>query len=94
MTSKNTGRCPAVSLKHLASLQLEPNLSCYGNHPDLESRLTQEEKWVLASFKSSVSKCRTGTDQTGRRALGGESARRARRLFLPALGMKLTGRSQ
>jgi hypothetical protein len=23
--------------KHLAYLRLEPNLSCFGNHPDLES---------------------------------------------------------
>jgi hypothetical protein len=30
-------RCPAASLKHLAYLRLEPNLSCFGNHPDLES---------------------------------------------------------
>ena len=29
-------RCPAASLKHLAYLRLEPNLSCFGNHPDLE----------------------------------------------------------
>jgi hypothetical protein len=31
------GRCPAARLKHLAYLRLEPNLSCFGNHPDLES---------------------------------------------------------
>src|SRR6266852_211706 len=31
------GRCPAARLKHLAYLRLEPNLSCFRNHPDLES---------------------------------------------------------
>jgi len=31
------GRCPATCLKHLAHLRLEPNFSCFGNHPDLES---------------------------------------------------------
>src|SRR5215207_656491 len=30
-------RCPAARLKHFAYLRLEPNLSCFGNHPDLES---------------------------------------------------------
>jgi hypothetical protein len=30
-------RCPAARLKHLAYLRIEPNLSCFGNHPDLES---------------------------------------------------------
>lgn len=38
------GRCPAASLKHLAYLRLQPNFSCFGNHPDLESRLTSDEK--------------------------------------------------
>jgi hypothetical protein len=41
-------RCPASRLKHLAYLRPEPNFSCFGNHPDLESRLTYEEKRVLA----------------------------------------------
>src|SRR5882762_8743317 len=31
------GRCPAARLKHLPYLRLEPNLSCFGNHPNLES---------------------------------------------------------
>src|SRR5437660_678293 len=31
------GRRPAARLKHLAHLRLEPNFSCFGNHPDLES---------------------------------------------------------
>src|SRR6516165_714670 len=30
-------RCPAARLKHLAYLRLKPNLSCFGNHPNLES---------------------------------------------------------
>src|SRR5262249_7407976 len=30
-------RCPAARLKHFAYLRPEPNLSCFGNHPDLES---------------------------------------------------------
>jgi hypothetical protein len=29
--------CPAARLKHFAHLRGEPNLSCFGNHPDLES---------------------------------------------------------
>jgi hypothetical protein len=33
-------RRSAASLKHLAYLRREPNLSCFGNHPNLESRLT------------------------------------------------------
>ena len=40
-------RCTAASLKHLPYLRLEPNFSCFGNHPRLKSRLTREEKWVL-----------------------------------------------
>ena len=31
------GRRPAASLKHLPFLRLEPNLSGFGYHPDLES---------------------------------------------------------
>jgi hypothetical protein len=54
MRARFTSRCavvgaPAASLKHLAYLRLEPNVSCFGNHPDLESLLTQEEKWVLCT---------------------------------------------
>ncbi len=30
-------RCPAARLKHPAYLRLEPNFSCFGNHPSLES---------------------------------------------------------
>ena len=30
-------RCPAARLKHLPRLRLEPNLSCFRYHPDLES---------------------------------------------------------
>jgi hypothetical protein len=30
-------RRPAARLKHLAYLRPEPNLSCFGDHPDLES---------------------------------------------------------
>src|SRR4051812_47843523 len=30
-------RCPAARLKHLPYLRLEPNFSCFGNHPNLES---------------------------------------------------------
>ena len=37
-------RRPATSLKHLAFLRLQPNFSCFGNHPNLESRITHEEK--------------------------------------------------
>src|SRR6202007_1858851 len=42
-------RCPAARLKHLAYLRPQPNFSCFGNHPDLESRLTQEKKWALVA---------------------------------------------
>ena len=31
------GRRPAARLKHLPYLRLEPNFSCFGNHPDLKS---------------------------------------------------------
>ena len=40
-------RGSAARLKHFAYLRPEPNLSCFGNHPDLESWLTRKEKWVL-----------------------------------------------
>jgi hypothetical protein len=30
-------RGPAARLKHFAYLRPEPNFSCFGNHPDLES---------------------------------------------------------
>ena len=30
-------RCPTARLKHLAYLRLEPNFSCFGNHPELKS---------------------------------------------------------
>jgi hypothetical protein len=29
--------CPAARLEHLANLRPEPNFSCFGNHPSLES---------------------------------------------------------
>jgi hypothetical protein len=32
-------RRPAARLKHFAYLRPEPNFSCFGYHPDLESRL-------------------------------------------------------
>ena len=35
--ARRRARCPAARLKHLAYLRLEPNLSCSGNHPNLES---------------------------------------------------------
>src|SRR4029077_19436711 len=40
-------RRAAASLKHLALLRRKPDFSCFGNHPDLESRLTFQEKRVL-----------------------------------------------
>jgi hypothetical protein len=40
-------RCSAARLKQLAHIRPQPNLSCFGNHPDLESWLTRKEKWVL-----------------------------------------------
>src|SRR6202008_3263648 len=41
-------RRAAASLKHLALLRRKPDFSCFGNHPDLDSRLTFQEKRVLA----------------------------------------------
>ncbi|MDI2075911.1 hypothetical protein, partial [Bradyrhizobium sp. Mp27] len=35
-------------LKHLAIFPRKVDFSCFGYHPDLESRLTFQEKWVLA----------------------------------------------
>ncbi|WP_284279081.1 hypothetical protein, partial [Bradyrhizobium liaoningense] len=34
-------------LKHLAIFPRKVDFSCFGYHPDLESRLTFQEKWVL-----------------------------------------------
>src|ERR1700730_14944604 len=45
-------RCPAARFEHLTCLRLEPNLFCFGNHPDLESWLTLEEKWVLVRARA------------------------------------------
>jgi hypothetical protein len=33
----------------LARFPRKANFSCFGNHPDLESRLTFQEKWVVAA---------------------------------------------
>ncbi|MGY3611774.1 MULTISPECIES: hypothetical protein, partial [unclassified Bradyrhizobium] len=35
-------------LKHLAIFPRKVDFSCFGYHPYLESRLTIQEKWVLA----------------------------------------------
>jgi hypothetical protein len=40
-------RRTAASLKLLAVAPRKSNFSCIGNHPDLESRLTSQKKWVL-----------------------------------------------
>jgi|SRR5688572_9408112 len=42
-------RCPASRFKHLPLLRRQANFSCFGYHPDLESRITQEEKRVLGA---------------------------------------------
>src|SRR5437899_7492765 len=41
-------RRAATCLKHLAIFLRKPDFSCFGYHPDVESRLTLYEKWVLA----------------------------------------------
>jgi hypothetical protein len=41
-------RRAATCLKHLATFLRKVNFSCFGYHPDVESRLTLYEKWVLA----------------------------------------------
>jgi hypothetical protein len=40
-------RGPAARLKSLGYLRPEPNFSCFGNHPDVESRLTRKEKVAI-----------------------------------------------
>jgi hypothetical protein len=30
-------RCTAARFEHLPDLRLDPNFSCFGNHPNLES---------------------------------------------------------
>ncbi|WP_284279148.1 hypothetical protein, partial [Bradyrhizobium liaoningense] len=42
-------------LKHLAIFPRKVDFSCFGYHPDLESRLTFQEKWVLAGSRGGVS---------------------------------------
>src|SRR5580704_5395782 len=41
--------CPlaTTSFQHLAIVPSKANFSCFGNHSNLESRLTVQEKWVL-----------------------------------------------
>src|SRR5206468_7020233 len=41
-------RRAATCLKHLAILLRKLDFSCFGYHPDVESRLTLYGKWVLA----------------------------------------------
>jgi len=64
-------RCCVRGERHRASSSLrswrEADFSCFGNHPDLESRLTFQEKWVLA-----------GGDIVGRRCGTAASAGRSR----------------
>src|SRR5438034_7092087 len=43
-------RRAATCLKHLAILLRKLDFSCFGYHPDVESRLTLYGKWVLVSF--------------------------------------------
>lgn len=43
-------RRATTRLKHLAIFPRKVDFSCLGDHPYLESRLTIQEKWVLASF--------------------------------------------
>jgi hypothetical protein len=42
-------RRAATCLKHLAIFLRKLDFSCFGYHPDVESRLTLYEKWVLAN---------------------------------------------
>jgi hypothetical protein len=39
-------RRAATRFQHLAIVPSKANFPCFGNHPDLESRLTFQEKWV------------------------------------------------
>ncbi|MGY3610795.1 hypothetical protein ACWGRJ_43545, partial [Bradyrhizobium sp. Lot11] len=41
-------------LKHLAIFPRKVDFSCFGYHPYLESRLTIQEKWVLAFLRQSA----------------------------------------
>jgi hypothetical protein len=44
-------RRSAASFQHLAFFPQKADFSCFGNHPDLESRLTFQRKWVLVSLE-------------------------------------------
>src|SRR5436190_16679767 len=68
-------RRPASRLKHLAYLRLQPNFSCFGNHPNLESRITCEIKWVLVWLGAKLA--------TRRCSASGDSGERPK--VLPAL---------
>src|SRR5437879_11205272 len=44
-------RRATTRLKHPAIFPRKVDFSCFGYHPDVESRLTIQEKWVLAFFE-------------------------------------------
>src|SRR6202040_565731 len=48
-------RGAATGFKHLAIFPRKVDFSCFGYHPDVESRLTLYEKWILAPITSRMS---------------------------------------
>ena len=48
-------------LKHLAIFPRKADFSCFGYHPDLESRLTFQEKWLLGCARVVRQKTSTGS---------------------------------
>jgi len=57
-------RRATTRFQHLAVVPSKANFSCFGNHPDLESRLTFHEKWVLDEYAPAG---------IGRSTLGGQN---------------------
>src|SRR5580704_5771066 len=58
-------RRATTSFQHLAIVPSKANFSCFGNHSNLESRLTVQEKWVLAPPENAISS-RTPDSNVGR----------------------------
>jgi hypothetical protein len=63
-------RRAATCLKHLAIFLRKLDFSCFGYHPDVESRLTLYEKWVLERCMRRLVFQRLKTDGAGFRPLG------------------------
>src|SRR5665213_785339 len=53
-------RRATTCLKHLAIFLRKLDFCCFGYHPDVESRLTFYEKWILAKARPWRRRARTG----------------------------------